>query len=375
MTDKNLIDGQKIEWHPDRVNQWLSGSTTVYPIYVEISPVGSCNHRCTFCAVDYIGYQNVRLETENLMTRLSEMGSLGVRSVMYAGEGEPLLHKDIARIIKHTKEMAGIDVAITTNATPITDRFVEEALPYITWLKASINAGTPESYAAIHRSKNPHDFDRVWENMTKLAQGRERLGLERKDHSLGAQMVLLPENALGAEEFVRRSRDAGLDYAVLKPYSQHTKSLTHQYEGLRYGEDFRLLAEKLKAFESKDFEVVFREKTMAELDKEKQDYSRCPSTPHFWAYIMANGQVYGCSAYLTDDRFCYGNINDETYRAIWEGEKRRKSIGHVAQELDISECRRNCRMNAVNNALEEIKKSGRPAEMPAGQAPAHVNFI
>src|SRR3989344_1351431 len=374
MADKNLIDGQKVSWHPDRVNQWLSGDGKVYPIYVEISPVGSCNHRCTFCAVDYIGYQNVRLETENLMTRLSEMGSLGVRSVMYAGEGEPLLHKDIAKIIRHTRENAGIDVAITTNATPITDRFVEEALPYITWLKASINAGTPESYAAIHRSKNPQDFERVWANMTTLAQGRERLGLERKDHSLGAQMVLLPENAPGAEDFVKRARDTGLDYAVIKPYSQHKKSLTHKHEGLRYGQ-FTELFERLKGFSSDSFEVVFREKTMAELDKEKQDYSRCPSTPHFWAYIMANGQVYGCSAYLTDDRFNYGNIRDHSFKAIWEGEKRQKSIDYVAQHLDITECRVNCRMNAVNNTLEDIRRSGKSAEMPKGDVPSHVNFI
>ena len=88
MGDKNLIDGQKIEWHPDRVNQWLSGSRKVYPIYVEISPVGSCNHRCTFCAVDYLGYEDVQLPPDLLMERLSEMGKLGVKSVMFAGEGD-----------------------------------------------------------------------------------------------------------------------------------------------------------------------------------------------------------------------------------------------------------------------------------------------
>ena len=374
MGDKNLIDGQKIEWHPDRVNQWLSGSRTVYPIYVEISPVGSCNHRCTFCAVDYLGYEDVQLPPDLLMERLSEMGKLGVKSVMFAGEGEPLLHRNIARIIKHTKGSAGIDVAVTTNATPITDRFVDEALPYVTWLKASINAGTPAHYMAIHRTKNSKDFERVWGNMGKLVAGRERLGLDRRAHTLGAQMVLLPENAPGAEDFVKRARETGLDYAVIKPYSQHTKSLTHQYEGMTYG-GFKDLAEKLTALESDKFEVVFREKTMAELDKERQDYSRCPSTPHFWAYIMANGKVYGCSAYLTDDRFCYGDIKDQTFKEIWEGEKRMQSIDFVASQLDITECRRNCRMNAVNNTLEVIKNGGKPAEMPRGQTPAHANFI
>ena len=95
-----------------------------------------------------------------------------------------------------------------------------------------------------------------------------------------------------------------------------------------------------------------------------RSYQSCYATPFFWGYIMADGSVYGCSAFLGNEKFCYGNINEAKFREIWEGEKRKTNYEFVRNELNIDECRENCRMDEINRYLWKLK-----------HPPEHINFI
>ena len=354
--DKFRIDSHKLMYHVDRLKDWLDAKP-VYPVYMEISPSGSCNHRCLYCALDFLEYRPRFLDTKVLKTRLSEMAGLGVKSIMYAGEGEPFLHKDMPGIIRHTAK-SGIDTALTSNGVLFGPETADRTLEFITWIKISINAATPKTYARIHQTA-PSDLARVFKNMSYAASLRRR---KKYPCTLGMQVVLLPENHSEIALLARKAKDIGMDYLVVKPYSQHPLSKTTRYKNIKY-DKYLSLAEKLSRFNDKNFNLVFRVRAMEKWDQARHTYKHCLGLT-FWAYIDAGGNVWACSIYLGDERFRLGNIYDQTFRRIWESPKRKALVRWAAQNLDTGKCRVNCRMDEINRYLWELK-----------HPPEHVNFI
>lgn len=356
MTDNLKIDSHKLIYHVSRVNQWLNGED-IYPIYIEIGPSGGCNHRCSFCALDYLEYKPNFIDKDRLMQTLAETARYGVKSVMFAGEGEPLLHKDISELVLHTKKN-NIDVAITTNGVFFDVALAKEILGALTWIRISLNAGTSATYSKIHRC-NIKDFDTVLNNLANAVR------IKRQNNyltTIGVQLLLLPENYNEATTLAKRLKEIGVDYLTIKPYSQHPMSANRLKEDIDYS-NFQHLEDELDKFADNSFKILFRTNTIKKL-REPKPYQRCLGLS-FWAYIDSGGNMYACSAFLGDKDFCYGNIYNQSFKEIWESEKRKKILKRFQTELDANlYCREVCRLDEINRYLWALK-----------HPQPHVNFI
>ncbi|HDQ23156.1 MAG TPA: radical SAM protein, partial [Candidatus Uhrbacteria bacterium] len=315
MESRYAIDYHKIMFQPEKLAAWLRAQKSwnevkkFYPVYVEISLAGVCNHRCRFCAFDYLGYEGGFANFKSLKRAIRDMAKGGVKSILFSGEGEPLLYPKAKEIIKYANSL-GIDVALATNGAFLEEDVSKAILPFLSWLKVSIDAGTAKTHMKIHRPKT-QDFNKILNNLKKAVEIRKTNNLKC---TLGGQMLLLPDNYKEAGILAKKIKKIGFDYLIIKPYSHHKKSITREYQNIAYEKYFYPvrkpqslgqsapncvlsngvnLKDELNKINSDNFKVIFRENSMKKL-KEKRPYKVCHAVPFFWAHFATNGDVYSC---------------------------------------------------------------------------------
>jgi MoaA/NifB/PqqE/SkfB family radical SAM enzyme len=320
-------------YHPNKINQWLTNDKELSPILVEICPIGKCNHRCVFCAYNYTDYQGAKLERFTTLNLLKELGEIGVKSIDWDTEGEPLLHPDLPDFINRAK-LFGIDSAVETNGVYLTEDFMKKCGHSISYIKVSVDAGCNETHHKLHRGKEK-DWEKVIANVEKAVKLKTGC-------VIGMQMVLLKENEDEVKTLAGIAKDIGVDWFVVKPFSAHpfqTTNLVHM------GDVNKIL----------DIPgVIVRKETFNRLFKER-DYPICYGV-NFISNIDCYGNVTVCNTLTRKEEYTLGNIYYEPFERIWNRRIR---------EFDIKSCKREvCRMDKQNAYLWQLKNPH-----------PHVNFI
>ncbi|WP_345993119.1 radical SAM protein [Sulfurimonas sp. HSL-1716] len=349
------FDGHKLFYQYETSYKLLTDQA-VDPVYVEYSPVGSCNHRCTFCAYDYIGYQSRRLDTQKTIASIKAFGKLGCKAMLFAGEGEPLIHPDIDDFIITCYDNK-IDSAIYTNGVLFTPKRADKILDKLTFVRVSFNAGTKENYNEIHKSD---DFEKVVENLKYAVKLKKEKNIQT---DIGLQIVVIPENLHTIVDLAKIGREIGVDYLAIKPFVQH-----NDQEGYQFSKNFSLqevesILDEAEQYSTKEYKVIARKEAFRKYHD--RSYDHCLALPIF-SVVLSDGNVYSCGPYLNNSDYCYGNIHEQSVEEIMHGDKRKKILDFAKNRLDCKgECMPNCRLDAINRSLWELKNP----------TLKHINFI
>ena len=337
------IDNHKLIYHPKKVAEWMEKGDC-YPVYLEISPTNRCNHRCIFCAYDFIKRDNSDIGKEIMLKALKDMADNGVKSVMFSGEGESLLHDNICEFIEKAKKY-GLDVSLATNGSLFNKEKAERCLPYLSWVRFSVDAGTPETYSFIHNTQK-ESFNKLIENIKNAVEIRNKNNFKT---TIGVQFLLMPQNSKEVVKFAEIIKETGADNIQIKPYSQHPDSINKFV--INY-EDYAYLEPEIEKFNSENFTVFFRKQTMKRAGQEIA-YPKCYGLS-FFSIIDSKGNVIPCHLFLENPEFIYGNLYEKSFSEIWQGEKRKQVLEKIMQR-GIKNCKKTCRADAFNQYLYRIK--------------------
>lgn len=348
------LDGNKMLHHLDKVNAWDRGEL-IAPVYIAFSPTSYCNHHCVFCVYHYKEFKPIFFPLAKFQELTSEWANLGVRSLFFAGDGDPLVHKQCDEMVAAAKAN-GIDVALNTNGRLLSDKNISVFVRDLSFIRVSINAGTAASYAHIHGTKE-QDFNIVIENLKSLVKEKKK---QQSKMTIGVQCLLLSKNLDEIKTLALLVKEIGVDYLSIKPYLKHPE-IEFDDAILNLDEALEDLSFFQKTINDSNFSFVLR-KTLFE-QKAPRGYKKCLATP-FMIEIDALGDIYSCGPYIGNADHCLGNVLKTSFNEAWTSDKAIQARAHIENCVNVSACMPSCRPDSVNEFLWKIKNP-----------PQHVNYI
>lgn len=349
----NFLDSHKINYHPKQIADFFEGDLKA-PVYVEISPTGVCNHKCLFCHYNYLGHEG-RFKKGKILELVREFAKMGVKSLVFAGNGEPTLHTDTFEAIILAKSL-GLDVALSTNGALLKDKHFDILAQNLTWIRFSFNAGSEENYALVHQTNNA-DFNKVIENIKKLKKAKDNL---KSNITIGTQCVLIPENKDYVLEHAKRLKNLGVDYFSVKHFYDHSHNEFSVNQTIS-DEFINTLNEESKNISTKNFSFLVR--STKNLSSQRV-YDKCYGL-EFIVFIDELGDVYTCFSHQYDKKTVLGNVFEKSFQEIWNSTKRKNTVNYINDCIVKNNCQPNCRHHQINNYLWELKHPSIP----------HLNFI
>lgn len=367
-----ILDSHKLSYHYDRVQAWEAGER-IAPVSVDMSLTRACSAMCSFCyAMMQESQARSSIKVAHALNLLDDFAEIGVRSVSLVSDGESTLSRAYVPFIQHAAEL-GIDVGNATNAWEWEPEKIDQVLPYMTWVRFTVAAGRPESYAELMFKGPEHTqvFDRAISHIRYAVELKRKLGLSV---TLGIQMVLMPHLRDEIIPFAQLGLDLGVDYAVIKHCSddeQGTLGIDYsQYESL-HG-----LLEQAEAMSNEQTKVIVKWSKIR--DGDKPSYSRFYG-PQFLLQISGSGLVAPSGMFFNArySKLHIGNFTEERFRDIWRSERYWRAMDYLASpNFDARSMMGTLPIqHYVSVALDNHAKGVQRIQPGTGAKPLHHNFL
>ena len=302
------------------------------PRVVFIEVTNHCNLLCETCPRTFTSYEEPQtLSWENFLKIVEQFPKME-RAVLH-GIGEPLINKDLPRMIAHLKER-GVTVLFNTNATLLNEdwgrKLIESGLDE---MRCSIDGAKTETYAKIRGAPLLH---KIVSNLTKFTELQRKMGKESPKASIW--MTGMRENIEELPDLVRLANRMGVKEVYVQRmvyYLDNVNPPGLMNAGHALFDDFNEVADRCIAEAegiAKEYGITLRSSgatdprhsLTASMLRDNQPWRDC-LRPWTTAYVTANGNCLPCciSPFATNDyeSLKMGNLFEKNFTEIWNDER------------------------------------------------------
>lgn len=248
---------------------------------------------------------------------IEEVAVLGTPRLLFAGDGEPFLHRNALDLMARAKHL-GLHTTVFTNGTQLDRETVDELIRIrLDVLRVSILGASAQEYADTHSKDDPAAFDQLKSRLLQL------LDRKKSRTSVKPRLVLyttaLAQNFRGLRALADLAVDLGADAVVflalddigdegiasLSPNEEQVEIIHKQAESVAAHLEEQEIQHNLRAF----LNVLHQGRLYT-----GDIYQKIPCYYGWLASVIKpDGNVFFCCS----ARRPIGNLNEQTFTNLW----------------------------------------------------------
>ena len=290
--------------HPGRVN-YLPPC-----LFVEVT--NRCNLTCPTCPLGteqaYKGYNKADVTFEQFKKIIDQIPSLVY--VTLQGIGEPLLNKEIMKMIKYCTDK-GISTYINTNGTILTETKSNELIESgLSNLSVSVNSFDEKVFA---ETRSGASIQKVSNNIKKFIEIKGNKNTKKPIVSFRA--ILMRETEPHLEDLIFKSDELGIDVLYIQLFMSIVADKNLCNSSLSKDE-IEAFSEKLENWKKKVKLQIITES----FGKSSNNLGQC-KLPWFSPNITAEGFVTPCCTISNQSILSMGNVFNTPFEQIWNSDE------------------------------------------------------
>jgi radical SAM protein with 4Fe4S-binding SPASM domain len=263
-------------------------SLEYYPIHLDIESTSICNLDCPMCPYPEMQIKKGNMNFE-LFQKIIDQCDGKVFDVLLHMYGEPLINKDIFKMIRYAKDRGVRITSLSTNLTLLTKeksgKLIEAGLDKIT---LSFDGTDKETFEQVRKGAN---FEKCLQNLYGFLEVKQEL--KSRNPFTVLQIIQMRETEPGLKDFVDRFSKLPVDLLKVKSFDTWAGQIEHRTEEMKPSTYHR--------------------------NNVNDDRKPCPL---LWYYmsIRWDGRVVPCCRDY-DNHEILGDVTKESLLDVWNGKR------------------------------------------------------